>query len=221
MAMLYFLPVLVMTMQIVSSLSGTAYWSYYTSYCACCEESPNYDPAADTQECDEYSCCDYVGQFAAIGQQSFDYVQNNNLIAFFDNSDPNNNEWWNKYANKQIKLTANGITITATIVDQCGNHDCNNCCSNNANQGGGYLVDTEYWTIFNNFGDPSTAIGNAGTEIQFEIIDGDDNNDNNIIITNGIDTNSWWYAGVISNSAETVNKFEILYDSGNDWFECT
>ena len=186
----------------VLGLQGTAYWSYYTSYAPCCPDSPNYDPTAPTEECDDFSACDYLGQFA-IGSRSFEWVQANPIIAFFDLSDPDSDNWFSNYANKTIKLTANDITITATIIDQCNDNDCNNCCSNNAAKGGGYLVDTEYWTIFNNFGDPqgdNSPIAQANEEIQFEIIEDDTSDivDVDIIVPDGDQTNS--------NNLEDKNK---------------
>ncbi len=64
------------------------------------------------------------------------------LWPFFDNADPNGEMWETKYANKKIRLTKNGKSFEATIVDTCGNPDCNGCCSENAQ--GGFLVDIEY-----------------------------------------------------------------------------
>jgi hypothetical protein len=56
-------------------LTSVATWTYYISYAPCCPENSNYDPNADTTECDEYSACLYSGEFAAIGYQTLEYVQ--------------------------------------------------------------------------------------------------------------------------------------------------
>ena len=80
----------------------------------------------------------------------------NNLIAFFDNSDPTGANYYRRYANKYITITGtcNGVTSTfqALIADTCGNSDCNGCCSRNSNPTTGYLIDMEYYTILRQFG---------------------------------------------------------------------
>jgi hypothetical protein len=85
----------------------------------------------------------YPGWFAAFStQKSLSWVQSNNIVALFDSSDPNGKMWKSKYANKKIRLTKNGKSFVATIVDTCGNADCNGCCTRNAKNG--ILVDMEY-----------------------------------------------------------------------------
>ncbi len=42
----------------------TAQLTYYDSYPMCCPNSPNYDPHAPKDECDDYSGCKYIGDFA-------------------------------------------------------------------------------------------------------------------------------------------------------------
>lgn len=82
--------------------------------------------------------------FAAYpDKKSFEWVKNNSIVAFFDAKDPNGVNWSKNYALKKIRLTKNGVTFDATIVDTCGDNDCNGCCSKNAKNG--YLVDIEYW----------------------------------------------------------------------------
>jgi hypothetical protein len=130
-----------------------ASWTHYISYAPCCEDSPNYDPSADTTECDEYSACDYLGGFAYIGQKSFNWVQNNNIVSFFSSNGDNA-----AFGNKRIRVSAAGKTVEALVADTCGDSDCEGCCSENA-QPSGYVVDMEYWTVMRNFGDISTAQG--------------------------------------------------------------
>jgi len=130
-----------------------ATWTSYTSYAPCCEDSPNYDPSADTDECDNYSACDYTGDFAYLGHKSFDWVQSTNIIAFF--STKGNNA---SFGNKMIRVSAAGKTVEALVADTCGDNDCNGCCTENANPSG-YLVDMEYWTVVNNFGNLDAAEG--------------------------------------------------------------
>uniref|UniRef100_A0A7S2P1C9 Barwin domain-containing protein n=1 Tax=Zooxanthella nutricula TaxID=1333877 RepID=A0A7S2P1C9_9DINO len=132
-------------------------WTYYISYAPCCQGNPNYDPAAGTGECDYYNACQWSGYFAyKNGQQSFDWVKSNNLVAFYTVNGNNGD-----FASKRIRVQAAGKTIEAQIVDTCGDSDCNGCCSRNANKGGGNLVDMEYWTVMNNFGSTDVAYGDV------------------------------------------------------------
>jgi hypothetical protein len=132
-----------------------ASWTTYTSYAACCQDSPNYDPNADTTECDLYNACAYTGDFAYIGHQSYEYVSTNNLVAFFSTHGDNAS-----YGNQQIRvlMPSSGQTVDALVADTCGDSDCNGCCTTNA-QPSGYLVDMEYWTVVNNFGADAVASG--------------------------------------------------------------
>jgi hypothetical protein len=143
-------------------VSGTASLTNYESYPMCCPTSPNYSPSAPTSECGDYSGCQYIGEMAALGSVSFNYVKTTNLVAFYDNSDPTGRNYNSKYAGKTIQLTKviNGKTysFSAIIGDTCGNNDCNNCCAQNS-QPTGYLVDMEYYTALNNFGSVNAADG--------------------------------------------------------------
>jgi beta-xylosidase len=66
-------------------------FSYWTAYAPCCEKNPNYDPYADTFDCIYYDACSNPGLFTAdmVGQQSLEWVEENNVVAFYDASDPN------------------------------------------------------------------------------------------------------------------------------------
>eukprot|EP00483_Globobulimina_turgida_P011615 UN11637 len=102
--------------QIVTASSNKASFTYYISYPACCKDNPNYDNTAETTECDEYSACDYSGEFAALGHKSYEYVQTNKLIAFYDNSDSNGDNFDTKYGGKTIQLIKSNVNITAIIA---------------------------------------------------------------------------------------------------------
>ena len=148
-------------------LSGVAAFTWYISYAPCCPENPNYDPAADTTECDLYSACDYSGLFAGFNQQMpLEWVQSNNLVAFFDAEHPTYEEWLELYANKIIRLTKGDVVLDALIADTCGDADCDGCCTANS-QPYGKLVDMESWTVLAHFGELDAADG----EIQFEILE--------------------------------------------------
>lgn len=163
------------------SISGTASWTTYTSYAPCCKDNPNYNKSAPTEECDDYSACDYSGDFAALGHKSFSWVKSNNIVAFFDANDADAaTNFDSKYGGKYITLTALGKTITAIIADTCGDDDCDGCCTTNANsQSGsdGYLVDMEYWTVINNFGKLGDADGTIEFTIDGSAYESDDDND--------------------------------------------
>ncbi|HEX7837634.1 MAG TPA: hypothetical protein VF469_09240 [Kofleriaceae bacterium] len=143
----------------------TAQLTTYTSYPRCCKGSPAYDPHADKGECEDYSGCKYEGEFAAIGHKSFEWVKDNAIIAFYDNSDKAGREFNKKYGGKKVKLRKNGKEFTAVIADTCGNKDCDNCCTKNSK--GGFLVDMEYWTAQKHLGGANKAEGT----IEFQIVD--------------------------------------------------
>jgi len=98
-----------------------------------------------------------MGEFAAIGKKSFDFVKSHNLIAFYDDSDRNGKNFDKKYGGKTIHLRKNGKTFDAIIADTCGNNDCDNCCSQNSKRG--FLVDMEYWTAERELGSDDKADG--------------------------------------------------------------
>jgi hypothetical protein len=160
----------------VLETTGTASLTYYMSYPFCCPESPNYDPNFPEEECSDFSGCQDMGNFAAFQQDSnpdghvcLEYVQTHNLVAFYDNSDPEGNNWASKFANKDIQITKiyNGITYVfdATVADTCVNQDCNDCCSTNS-QPSGFLVDIEYYTALNVFGSLDAVDG----EVSFVVL---------------------------------------------------
>lgn len=131
-----------------------ASWTYYYSYAPCCPDSPNYDPNADTDECVNYSACDYTGEFAYLdGKQSFEFVASNNLVSFFTTNGDNKS-----YGGKSLLISAMGKTIEALVADTCSDRDCDGCCTENAMPSGN-LIDMEAYTVINNFGDLSAADG--------------------------------------------------------------
>lgn len=108
-------------------LSSTASNTYYNSYPQCCPKSPNYDPKASKEECDDYSGCEYMGDMAGFvtdsnpdGHVSFDYVKSHNLVAFYDNSDKSGKKWAKNYKLKKIQITktykGKTTTFNATTI---------------------------------------------------------------------------------------------------------
>uniref|UniRef100_A0A7S1B7J5 Cellulase n=1 Tax=Corethron hystrix TaxID=216773 RepID=A0A7S1B7J5_9STRA len=125
---------------------NSASWTWYHSYAPCCPDSPNYDPEYPTTECDLYSACKYTGSFAYAGKRDYDWVGQNDIIAFFSTNGDNAS-----YENKKIKIKAKSQTVTAWVLDTCGDNDCNGCCTKNS-QPSGYLVDMESHTVERYFG---------------------------------------------------------------------
>ena len=131
--------------------------TYYDSYPKCCRNSPNYDSHYSREECDDDSACKYIGDFAYSGHKSFDWVESNNIISFFDSKHPSESYTRTHYGDKKVQLRKNGKVFTAVILDTCADSDCNGCCTRNAH--GGYLVDMEYYTVMKNLGGTGAAEG--------------------------------------------------------------
>lgn len=113
-----------------------------------------YDASAPTEECDDYSGCDYQGEFAYYPDvKSIDFVKTHNLVAFFKVNNPNLNQF---YGGKTVRLVQGSVSFEATIVDTCGDSDCTGCCTKNAREfQQNYLIDIEYYTLIKYFGDPN------------------------------------------------------------------
>jgi len=124
--------------------------TFFYSYAPCCPSNPNYDPNADTTECDLYGACKNPGCFVGIGQQTLEYVRSNDLASIYDDRDPSNNNF-SSYVNKLIRISKNGRNATARIVDYCANEDCDGCCSELA-QPSGYDIELEYYTCIKYYG---------------------------------------------------------------------
>jgi hypothetical protein len=101
-----------------------------------------------------------------VGHKSYDWVQSHNIVAFYDDSDPTGSNFEDTYCNRKVKISKNGVSFEATIVDTCGNGDCDGCCAKNAKPSG-YLIDVEYWTAMNNWGTTDAADG----QVTFQLLD--------------------------------------------------
>jgi len=151
-----------------------AKFTYYESYAPCCKDNPNYDPNYPTDECDNYSACKYSGDFAALGHKSYEWVKENDIIAFYDDNHPDYEDFLERYGGKKIHLKwqGNGRTVEfdAIIADTCGNNDCGGCCRRNSGAGG-YLVDIEINTVKRHFGDDFEIFEKGIMDIQFDVDD--------------------------------------------------
>mmetsp|Transcript_28092 Transcript_28092/g.38636 ORF Transcript_28092/g.38636 Transcript_28092/m.38636 type:complete len:196 (+) Transcript_28092:42-629(+) len=139
-----------------------AFFTFYESYPMCCPDSPNYDPSAPVEDCDDYTCCEYSGDFAALGHKPLEFVEKNNLVVLYDNKDPDGEKWHENYGNKTIEISKmyNGklVTFNASIADACVNADCDGCCSRDS-QSTGYLLVMEYYTVLRHFGSDKAVNG--------------------------------------------------------------
>jgi hypothetical protein len=125
--------------------------TYYESYPRCCDD-PNYP---DPTECEEFNGCAYQGDFAFISHQTLDWVKSHDICALFSTHGD-----IDSFANKKIRIDAQGKTVECTVYDTCSDADCGGCCTKNAGTSG-YLLDMEYWTVLRHYGDVDKADGSA------------------------------------------------------------
>ena len=114
------------------------------TYPAICPDSPSYNPNISADDCADLSCCEFSGDLAAVGHKPIDFVKETNMVAFYDSSDPDGLYWAEAYANKTIEVskTFNGrkYIFNATILDNCVNRDCDDCCIRDSASTGYLLV---------------------------------------------------------------------------------
>jgi len=139
--------------------AATAMLTYYNSYPMCCKNSPNYDPKASKEECDDYSGCKYIGDFANGEHLSLSQVKNTPIVSLFDPNYSTMSQWKSKYANKKVRITKNGMTFDAYVKDTCADKDCKGCCTRNAK--GKILIDVEFYTAKKYLGSLDAADGSA------------------------------------------------------------
>jgi hypothetical protein len=122
------------TLDAALNKTGSLTWkksrlTWYTSY-----------PDPGSEECIKYSGCDYMGDFAAIGHKDKAWVAAHNLIAVHSKD-------FNQYKLKTLRLKHADFMIDAQVVDMCADSDCGGCCTQNANTGGGFLIDLESYGV--------------------------------------------------------------------------
>jgi hypothetical protein len=115
--------------------------TWYTSWPACCPESDNYDPSADTTECEVYNGCTWAGYFAGVdGRQSASWVEANNIAAVHSDD-------FDTYRGKTLRLRQGDRQIDVTVYDMCSDNDCDGCCTQNASRvSPPFLIDLESYT---------------------------------------------------------------------------
>ena len=101
-------------------------------------------PEDGSEECEDFSGCDYEGYFAAFSEQkSEDWVSSHNIAAVHSDN-------FDAYMFKTLRIRYEGHEIEAVVYDECLDADCSGCCSENAAETG-FLIDLESYTA-NRFG---------------------------------------------------------------------
>jgi len=100
----------------------------------------NYEsyPEPGSEECVKYNGCMWEGQFAACeGKKSEQWVQARNIASVFPN--------FEQLKLHDLCLRQGDKTIVVTVLDTCGDSDCDGCCTANlGNQEA--LIDLEKYT---------------------------------------------------------------------------
>jgi hypothetical protein len=99
----------------------------YTSY-----------PDPGSEECIKFSGCEFEGLFAACnGKKAKSWVMSHNIVAAFPN--------FNALKLHDVCLRSGSKTIVATVLDTCGDADCDGCCTQNRGNADA-LIDIESFT---------------------------------------------------------------------------
>ncbi|MCC7535404.1 MAG: hypothetical protein IT379_04300, partial [Deltaproteobacteria bacterium] len=97
-------------------------------------------PEPGSEECVEYSGCEWAGQFAFVdGQQSEEWVMMQNIAAVHSDDA-------GEYALKTLRIRQDGREIDVTVYDMCSDSDCDGCCTANSAETG-FLIDIERYTM--------------------------------------------------------------------------
>lgn len=95
-------------------------------------------PEPGSEECVKYNGCQWEGQFAACtGKKPEAWVKSRNIVAVFPA--------FADLALHDLCLKSGDKTLVVTVLDTCGDSDCDGCCT--ANQGDAdALIDLEKYT---------------------------------------------------------------------------
>jgi hypothetical protein len=96
-------------------------------------------PAPGSQECIQYNGCMYEGEFAGCNQtETLAWVMSHNIVAVFP-------DFATLKLHDLCLKSSTGRTIVVTVLDTCGNSDCNGCCTQNQGTAD-ELIDVESFT---------------------------------------------------------------------------
>lgn len=105
----------------------TARKTWYESY-----------PDPGSEECVKYNGCLWAGQFAACeGKRSEEWVKQRNIAAAFPG--------FASLALHDLCLKSGDKTLVVTVLDTCGDDDCDGCCTQNKGSADA-LIDLEKYT---------------------------------------------------------------------------
>jgi len=100
----------------------------------------NYEsyPDPGSQECIEFNGCTWAGQFAGCdGKKPEAWVKTHDIVAAFPD--------FGSLALHDLCLRQGTKTIVVTVLDTCGDSDCNGCCTENKGDAD-ELIDVEKYT---------------------------------------------------------------------------
>jgi hypothetical protein len=96
-------------------------------------------PAPGSAECIQYSGCLYEGMFAACNKtEPLSWVMSHNIVAAFP-------DFTALKLHDLCLKSSTGKTIVVTVLDTCGDGDCNGCCTKNKGTAD-ELIDVESFT---------------------------------------------------------------------------
>jgi len=105
----------------------TAHKTWYESY-----------PDPGSEECIQYNGCKWAGQFAACdGKKPEAWVKEHNIVAAFPG--------FGALALHDLCLKSGDKTLVVTVLDTCGDEDCDGCCTKNRGDADA-LIDLEKYT---------------------------------------------------------------------------
>lgn len=95
-------------------------------------------PDPGSEECIVYSGCEWAGQFAACDDTKPEaWVSSHNIVAAFPD--------FNSLELHDLCLRKGSKTIVVTVLDTCGDSDCDGCCTKNKGSAQ-QLIDVESYT---------------------------------------------------------------------------
>jgi hypothetical protein len=97
-------------------------------------------PDPGSEECIEYSGCEYSGELSYFEEtKSPSWINNTNIAAVHSDD-------WDKYAGKILRIKQGSHQVDVMVYDLCSDDDCDGCCSDNMSETG-FLIDMELHTL--------------------------------------------------------------------------